>query len=285
MNCSFSTMLDRGLMKYEDYKDVYFRLRNPKDIDGLSQSLGLDRELLLVMYTQRTVRDATRRYYIIKKDIKKIAKDWRQGDSIAHIARCINFPPVLLGLMLAPEIGLNRKIYWKYIRDPDCCHDKRLKKELRKVAEDDIIYSPKGSQVQTERGQWGEKMLQDWLDKRCVAYRTEADLRATHKKTPDCLLDKPIQINGTKVHWIESKASFGDEIELKKNVRRQLKPYTELFGTGAVVYWFGFVEGIEPPEGIMLLDGSDFEECEEPSAQPEPPAKIIDQGRSSSPHG
>ncbi len=87
------------------------------------------------------------------------------------------------------------------------------------------------------------------------------DLRGAYTKTPDCLLEKPLQINGCKVHWIESKASFGDEIELKKNVRRQLKPYTELFGTGAVVYWYGFVEGIEPPEGIALLDGSHFDDC------------------------
>jgi hypothetical protein len=267
-------------MKYEDYKDIYFRLRNPKDIDRLAQSTGLDRELLLVMYTQRTVRDATRRFYIVKKDIKVIAKDWKHGDSIAHIARCLNFPPVLLGLMLAPEIGLTRKSYWKYIRDPDSCRDQRMRKELRKVAEEDIIYSPKGSEVQTQRGKWGEKMLEDWLDKKGATYRTEADLRATHKKTPDCLLDKPIQINGTKVFWIESKASFGDEIELKKNVRRQLNPYTELFGTGAVVYWFGFVEGIEPPEGILLLDGSHFEDCEEPAAPADGPGKFIDQGHS-----
>ena len=273
-------MLDRGLMKYEDYKDIYFRLRNPKDIERLAQSVGLDRELLLVMYTQRTVRDATRRFYIVKKDIKKIAKDWRRGDSIAHLARTMNFPPVLLGLMLAPEIGLTRKSYWKYIRDPDSCRDQRLRKELRRVAEEDIIYSPKGSEVQTERGKWGEKMLQEWLDRRCVTYRTEADLRATHKKTPDCLLDKPIQINGSKVFWIESKASFGDEIELKKNVRKQLKPYTEMFGTGAVVYWFGYVEGIEPPEGIILLDGSHFAETEETAAEHGHPGKFIDQGRS-----
>jgi len=249
-------------MKYEDYKDIYFALRSPRDIDRVAENTGLDRELLLVMYTQRTVRDATRRFYIVKKDIKKLVKDWRRGISIAKLARKLNFPPVLLGLMIAPEIGVTRKQYWKYIRDPNTCHDRRLKKELKQVADEDMIYSPRGAQVQTERGQWGEKLLQDWLDKRGIVYRTEADLRATHTKTPDCLLDKPIKIDGVKIHWIESKASFGDEIELKKNVRRQLKPYTDLFGTGAVVYWFGYVEGIEPPDGITLLDGTYFGECD-----------------------
>jgi hypothetical protein len=253
--------LDCEQMKYEDYKNIYFQLKTPRDVDRVAEKMRVDPELLFVIYTQRTVRDATRRFYIVKKDIKKIAKEWRGGTPIAKIARSINFPPVLLALMIAPEIRLPRKQFWKYVRDPDSCHDKRLRKEFKQIAEEDLIYSPKGASIQAERGQWGEKKLQDWLDKRGLKYRTEEDLRATHKKTPDCLLDKPIQINGTKVHWIESKASFGDEIELKKNVRRQLLPYTELFGTGAVVYWFGYLEGIEPPDGIELLDGQHFEDC------------------------
>ena len=245
-------------MKYEYYKNIYSRLKTPRDIDRLVDELKVDRELLLVMYTQRTVRDATRRYYIVKKDIDRLVKEWKKGATIYKLARRINFPPVLLGLMLSPEINVTRKQYWKYLRDPKSCPNKRLRRELKHVAEADIIYSPKGSQIQTERGKWGEAKLQDWLDRRDLVYKTEEDLRATHKKTPDVLLDKPLVINGTKVFWIESKASFGDEIELKKNVRRQLKPYTEIFGTGAVVYWFGFIEGIEPPEGIILLDDAYF---------------------------
>jgi hypothetical protein len=247
-------------MKYDDYKMIYSRLKSPRDIDRLAEELKADRELLLVMYTQRTVRDATRRFYIVKNDVKKLTREWRKGTTIYKLARTINFPPVLLGLMLAPEIGVTRKQYWKYIRDPNTCHNNRLKKELKQIADLDIIYSPKGAQTQTERGKWGEALLQDWLDRKRLTYRTEEDLRSTHKKTPDVLLDKPIKIDGTKVFWIESKASFGDEIELRKNVRRQLKPYTDLYGTGAVVYWFGFVEGIEPPEGIMLLDKAFFDD-------------------------
>jgi len=250
-------------MKYEDYRNIYSQLRKSGDVDFLSRRLGLDRELLLVLYTQRTVRDATRRFYIVKKDIKKIAREWRRGTSIARLARMMNYPPVLLGLLLTSEIGLTRKQFWKYVRNPEACRDRRLKKELKQIADEDMVYSPRGAEIQTERGMWGEKKLHEWLDKRHLKYRTEVDLRSTHTKTPDCLLEKPIQINGQRVHWIESKASFGDEIELKKNVRRQLKPYTDMFGTGAVVYWFGFVEGIEPPQGVVLLPGTYFSDCPE----------------------
>jgi hypothetical protein len=261
VNDSFSAELDSEQMKFEEFREIYSRLKTPKDIDRTAEELRVDKELLLVIYTQRTVRDATRRFYIVKKDMNRYAKDWRRGESMNRLARRINFPPVLFGLLLAAEINLPRKQFWKYLRDPSTCPDKRLRKELKHIGETDMIYSPKGAEVQTERGKWGEALLEEWLDKRELKYRTEADLRATHKKTPDVLLDKPIKINGTKIHWIESKASFGDEIEIKKNVRRQLKPYTELFGNGAVVYWFGYVEGIDPPEGITLLDRDDFEVC------------------------
>jgi hypothetical protein len=250
-------------MKYEDYKWIYSQLRKSSDIDHLHRRHGLDRELLLVLYTQRTVRDATRRFYIVKKDIKKLAKEWRRGTSIAKMARVMNFPPVLLGLLLSSEIGIPRKQFWKYVREPEHCRDPRIRREFKQMADEDMIYSPRGAQIQAQRGKLGEKKLQDWLNKRHLKYKTEEELRGDHKKTPDCLLEKPIQIDGTKIHWIESKASFGDEIELKKNVRRQLKPYTDMFGTGAVVYWFGFVEGIAPPEGVKLLPGAYFEDCGE----------------------
>ncbi len=172
MNYSFSAQLDSERMKYEDYKKIYFELRNPKDVQYMARRYDLDEELLFVMYTQRTVRDATRRFYIIKKDVKKLAREWRGGTSMTKLARRLNFPPILLGLMLASEINLPRKQFWKYVRDPGSCRDKRLRKELKEIAEHDLIYSPKGAQMQTERGVWGEKRLQEWLDKRGVEYRT-----------------------------------------------------------------------------------------------------------------
>ncbi|MGD1061080.1 MAG: TPD domain-containing protein [Methanomassiliicoccales archaeon] len=70
------------------------------------------------------------------------------------------------------------------------------------------------------------------------------------------LLDEPIRVNGWDINWIESKASFGDTIEIGKNVRKQLEPYTELFGDGLVVYWFGFVDEAESPKGIFITDSS-----------------------------
>ena len=246
-------------MKYEEYKDIYFKLRKPSDIETLAESTGLDRELLLVMYTQRTVRDATRRYHLVKGQTNNILKKWKSGKSIVAVANELNFPPVLLAMLIYQADGMSRKTFWKYVRDPEECSSQRIKKEIVKINEGDIIYSPKGMEVQEKRGKWGEKQLYEWLDIHGIKYRTEVDLRGTHTKTPDALLDRPIKLNGIVTHWIESKASFGDEIELRKNVRRQLTPYTQLFGNGSVVYWFGYIEGIEPPAGITVF-GREFSE-------------------------
>lgn len=240
-------------MKFEEYKEIYFRLKSPSDIERLAKSTGLDRELLLVMYTQRTVRDATRRYHIVKKDIPHILKAWKGGKSIVALAKELNFPPILLAMLVFQADRMPRKTFWKYVRDPETCHNERIRKEIQKINAADIIYSPKGMEVQEKRGQWGEKQLQEWLNIHGLKYRTEAELRGKYPKTPDALLAEPMELNGVVVNWIESKASFGDEIELKKNIRKQLKPYTELFGNGAVVYWFGYIEGIEPVEGIYLF--------------------------------
>jgi len=240
-------------MKYEDYKEIYFRLRKFSDIDRLTKSMNLDRELLLVLYTQRTVRDATKRFHLVKAQAPNILKKWKSGKSMAAMAKELNFPPVLLGLIVFQLDGMPRKTFWKYIKDPNSCNNQRMKKEMEKINKADMVYSPAGMEIQEKRGVWGEKRLQDWLGIHRLGYKTEEDLRGKFPKTPDVLLDHPIELNGTVIKWIESKASFGDEIEIRKNARRQLKPYTELFGKGAVVYWFGYIEGLDPPEGVTLF--------------------------------
>ena len=90
-----------------------------------------------------------------------------------------------------------------------------------------------------------------------LGFRTEEDLRGEYPKTPDFLLDRPIYHRGSVVHWIESKASFGDRIEINKNLRRQLKPYVELFKEGMVIFHFGIVDDAPVVDGI-LIETPDF---------------------------
>ncbi len=244
-------------MKNEDFKYLYDRLKEPSDIDALSKEHSLDRELLTVIYTQRTQRESMKKHYKVKRDAPRLLRSWRSGETLLEIARRYEFPPVLTGLVLFNESGRSNKQYWALVRNPETITDQELRRQIEEITAADIVNSPAGDMKQKLRGKWGEKNLQDWLDSQGITYRTEKDLRGGEfTKTPDALLDKPIVVNGWKVNWIESKASFGDFVEVNKNTKKQLSPYVELFGQGLVVYWFGFVDEITMEDGIFITDSS-----------------------------
>jgi len=62
--------------------------------------------------------------------------------------------------------------------------------------------------------------------------------------------------NNTIINWIESKASFGDCESHSKYLKDQLTCYENRFGTGIVIYWFGFQEQIltQKNSNLIVLD-------------------------------
>lgn len=247
-------------MKRSLHRSLVERLTGKDSIQVLARETGLSPELLLVLYTQRVTRDATRRFYKVKFQAKRILSQWNRGFTLLKLAEEYDFPPVLMAYIVLLESGMGRKSFWKYLRQTETIPPGKLRTEIPELLEADILYSPKGYEVQSERGRWGEKLLHNWLKARNVTFMTEKDLRTEYPKTPDTLFIEPLTIEGKKVHWIESKANFGDEVEINRNLKKQLLPYLELFGPGMVVYWFGFIEDIRPPEGVQLVDGTFFGE-------------------------
>jgi hypothetical protein len=244
------------MMRNEDFRSIYDSLRYPSDVKSMAKEFDLDEELLRVIFTQKVTRDTTKKFYRVQRIAPQLLREWKQGRSMLQLSRKHAFPPILMGMMIFQANGCSKKVFWKHVREPNAITDARLKREIIEITEDDCVYSPWANEEQYKRGIWGEEQLQGWLNARGLTYRTEKDLRGEFPKTPDCLLDEPIRVNGWDINWIESKASFGDTIEIGKNVRKQLEPYTELFGDGLVVYWFGFVDEAESPKGIFITDSS-----------------------------
>ncbi len=229
----------------ERYEELVEGLQKYSDIARLSRNTGIEEEVLLVIYTQKVTRDATRRYYRIKSRAPKFYHQWRSGKPLMKFARENRFPPILTALIILLEGEYTRKGFWRLVENPSKVPDARLRREIKEIVREDQIYSPDGAEVQAERGRMGEVRLQRWLDDHHVAYRDEEELRGEYPKTPDILLDAPLVYNGTKLYWMESKANFGDRTEVSRNYKRQLKPYSELFGPGMVIYWFGVVDGLQ----------------------------------------
>jgi len=241
------------------YARLYEALASYEDVHRIAHDEGRDEELLFVIHTHRVTRDATRRFYVVKRQVPRLVGQWKRGRTMLEIAREWKFPPVLMGQQMLGELGVPRKKVWQAFLRPETAPDARLRREVEALVAHDMIYSPRGLELQRERGRQGEERMHRWLNKHGIGFRTEKDLRGKYQKTPDALLDEPIVFFGQKLTWIESKANFGDDVELRKNLRRQLAPYTQIFGEGAVVYWYGYVDGAESPPGVLLWDGETFE--------------------------
>jgi hypothetical protein len=229
----------------KEYEDLKARLRRYSDIEKVSLESSIDEETLLVIYTQKITRDATRRYYRVKSQSRKFHHQWRSGKPLIKFSLENRFPPVLTSFIILLEGNITRKGFWRMVQNPGSIGDARLRREIKEVLKADPIYSPAGADVQAARGRMGEDRLQEWLQSHDIPYQDEEDLRGNYPKTPDILLDDPIEWNGSKLFWIESKANFGDRTEVGRNFKKQLKPYSELFGPGMVIYWFGVIDRVQ----------------------------------------
>jgi hypothetical protein len=248
-------------MKYKEYRQLSSELKRLSDIPKVAKKRGLNIELLHVIYTQKVVRDVTKRFYKVKKKSLKMLHQWNQGKTFVQIADENRFSPTLIAMMILRENKIPRKRVWSLLDKPEEIRDARLRKEIINANKMDGIYSPNGSRRQAQRGKWGENKLQKWLNDRNIPHQTENELKGHYPKTPDALLRKPLIWKGVKKFWIESKATFGDPIEIRRHLTKQLTPYVALFGEGLVVYWFGYVEDLRLsiPEEVSLCDGTDFD--------------------------
>src|SRR2546426_12246367 len=117
-------------MKYKEYKELYDHLATAEDIDFLAENFGYDKELLLVIYTQRVVRDTTKRFYRVKDQAKKMAWAWQHGESFVEVARRFDFPAILGALMILEHRQVQRKQIRELLADVGRGQDRRLRKDL-----------------------------------------------------------------------------------------------------------------------------------------------------------
>jgi hypothetical protein len=134
-------------MNTRDYKELAAKLNSPADIGKVARDASINRELLLILFTQRVVRDATKRFYQVKNRANNILQQWKSGTTLVQLARNERFPPILLSLIILREHGLSRKEFWMYVREPNTARDKRLRREIFDVVREDIIAGRDGGTV------------------------------------------------------------------------------------------------------------------------------------------
>jgi hypothetical protein len=108
-----------------------------------------------------------------------------------------------------------------------------------------------------------ENKIQFLLEKNKIKFRTQTDLINEQiklygfpKNTPDFLLDKneELYFNNIKINWIDAKNFYGSNIDfLKKKIKKQIKKYTDVYGSGCIIFSLGFNEQLKF-ENCIIID-------------------------------
>ncbi|XP_075387065.1 CDAN1-interacting nuclease 1 isoform X4 [Tenrec ecaudatus] len=141
------------------------------------------------------------------------------------------------------------------LRDPSQIPDGVLANQVYQCIVNDCCYGPLVDCIKHAIGHEHEVLLRDLLLERNLSFLGEGQLRAKgYDKTPDFILQVPVAVEGHIIHWIESKASFGDECSHHAYLHDQFWSYWNRFGPGLVIYWYGFIQELDcnRERGILL---------------------------------
>eukprot|EP00128_Syssomonas_multiformis_P012550 Colp12_sorted_trinity150504_noHs@7019 len=107
----------------------------------------------------------------------------------------------------------------------------------------DEVYGPAAVKESRERGRDAEKEVADVLNRKGVDYVPEVELRNQGIPTPDFVLKSPLFSRDSSVafKWIEVKASFGDDTEVKAALP-QIRKYIKIGGPGILVFKHGYCD-------------------------------------------
>jgi hypothetical protein len=239
------------------------------DVERLSRdaSLGLSYEALLSILARKVEHD-------IKRDVPAhrrpevattYVKRYLNGESLLDLARATSLPPTMLArIVLEAHLGLKKgKEVGQLIRSPHLLDDARLQQQVEQCVDGDPFCGPHVDTVRRLVGLEYEDRLAQKLRAIGVPFLTEDELRLRgDAKTPDALLPVPLLVRGRAVHWIDSKATFGDPQSHADYRLNQFASYLHRYDSGLVLYWHGFDESIDTDHKILLLDDLRADECE-----------------------
>ncbi|XP_052435773.1 CDAN1-interacting nuclease 1 isoform X2 [Carassius gibelio] len=206
--------------------------------------------------------DVIKAYY---QRYRSEAKTRPSAPLLLELAHQVDLSPALLARLMV-ECFLeerqasvaSRHVLNNMLREPYLIPDLLLAKHVEQCTVNDCCYGPLVDCIKHAIGLEHEDLLRDKLRETNLSFLDENQLRAKgYDKTPDIILEVPIAVDGHIVHWIESKASFGDDHSHHTYLNEQFWSYCNRFGPGLVIYWYGFVSELDcqRERGILLRDG------------------------------
>ncbi|GBF92890.1 hypothetical protein Rsub_05726 [Raphidocelis subcapitata] len=239
---------------------------------------------LLGLFSQEAQNRVIRTHHLHKANMASHCARYRAGVDVLEICAAADFPACLMmRRMLEHMLGLSKQRVSDVVKDPslltaalvgDAAAGEagaallaRLRADVVRCARADRSYSPYSDMAKTLAGLEHEAALYATLREAGVPHWSEQELRDKGMyKTPDALLQVPIAVRCPLterwhiVHWIDSKASFGDDRLHAQALEGQYRTYLNRYGSGAVIYWFGFVRDLaQPGDTAAGSDGGGWE--------------------------
>nr|XP_056707251.1 CDAN1-interacting nuclease 1 isoform X2 [Euleptes europaea] len=161
---------------------------------------------------------------------------------LLELANEVDFAPslmarIVLERFLQEQDGLtpSKTLINSMLRDPSQIPDGVLANQVYQCTVNDYCYGPLVDCIKHAIGHEHEVLLQEMLLDKNISFLT---------------------VEGHIIHWIESKASFGDESSHQAYLHDQFWSYWNRFGPGLVIYWYGFIEELDchRNRGILLKD-------------------------------
>ncbi|XP_061897415.1 CDAN1-interacting nuclease 1 isoform X3 [Entelurus aequoreus] len=211
---------------------------------------------------------------------------------LLDLANEVDFSPALMARIILDRFLQDlegempsKTVLNNMLKEPSLIPDQTLAKNVYQCTVNDCCYGPLVDCIKHAIGQEHEVLLCDKLKEKNLSFLDENQLRARgYDKTPDIILEVPIAVEGHIIHWIESKASFGDTHSHRTYLNEQFWSYWNRvagklepipvdfgkrrgtpetgrqliarFGPGLVIYWYGFIGELDcqRDRGILLKD-------------------------------
>ncbi|KAL5464101.1 hypothetical protein EMCRGX_G033066 [Ephydatia muelleri] len=245
---------------------------------------NIPRETLLSIYSQhyqmhtKRIHGQHRQSEVMEEYFRQYEDSMRQGQSdpklLLNMAQQVQFSPVLFARIILEKFSLSRgcvtpesnlsTLVSQWIKKPTSIPDNALCEQVKACILNDPNYGPMAENIKHSVGHEYEFLLKEKLQALSIPFLDEHDLRSRgYDKTPDFKLEIPIAsspiptaVDKHIIHWIESKASFGDEHSHSRYLEDQFWSYQNRFGAGLVIYWFGYVTELDVnrDQGILLSD-------------------------------
>lgn len=162
------------------------------------------------------------------------------------------FRSVLSGL------GYSKERIKLSLRNPEVEFAARECREFEAAEEADVI-SNVNQEFGRQKGSVFEGIVEDYLKNEGIAFVTQSVLEAEQCErfgktfaSPDFLLLDKVEINGSRVTWIDAKASYGTTKLRLRKTRKQVTRYTGYWGPGAIIFLEGSSENFRIDNCTML---------------------------------